>query len=111
MKNEMIAEKVMGWEKTASNAKGCLWWCPNKKQHYGETDFLTDMNATMMVIAKMREKGFKLSIADDLTYGNKSDVYVVAFHEPPHCINSYRSKSESLPTAICTAALKAMEAL
>lgn len=69
-------------------------------------DFLTDMNAAMMVVEKMREKEWKwLSGSNGSAAGGiyfefyKDDVY-----------REFKAWGKSLPTAICTAALKAMEA-
>lgn len=131
MTNELIAEKVMGWEAYVEfrggynhvcfvrNAEGKrkrdkLKNCPSiaatdidSKIHivHMEVDFLTDMNAAMMVVEKMSEKDSLVAMYKEFT-----GKYVVKF-ENPDGTESWSNNNDSLPTAICTAALKAMEAL
>lgn len=68
-------------------------------------DFLTDMNAAMMVVEKMREKGWGIEIGSN-------DIICTWYVELEHDerFETFDAVDISLPTAICTAALRTMEA-
>ncbi len=107
MTNELIAVSVMGWEKDCSPPTH-VWW--NVVTSRGVVvkslgtlpDFLTDMTAAMMVVEKMREKGFMFDCGT-----SKENRYYADFHTPG-CVEKGFDDCESLPTAICHAALSAL---
>ncbi len=132
MTNELVAEKVMGWDAYVEfrggynhvcfvrNAEGQrkrdrLKDCVSidavdidSRIHVVHMDatFLTDMNSAMMVVEKMKQDGFK---AEMTCYPD--DVNVASFYKYDYSgtkIIHTKYQDKSLPTAICNAALKAL---
>jgi hypothetical protein len=107
--NEQIADKVMGWTVGiyADDEIGTEFYISDSGQHHlvDEHDFLNDMNAALVVIEKMTEKGFYFKterrVADKL--------YEVLFVKPFDMRTPIVTEHKSYATAICTAALQALE--
>ena len=105
MTNELIAEKVMQWVKLPeSDEPFTLWQTPDCKCAC-LPDFINDMNAAMLVVEKMRKQGgWGIEIGSNNIIGR---WYVELEHD--ECFETFDAVDVSLPKAIATAALKAME--
>lgn len=101
MTNELVAKQVMGWE--YSNEL----WQTRYSSMVDLPNFLTDMNAAMMVVEKMMELRWFFSLEGSIDMDDEVYHHVQFSNS---MLRIYRDSNESLPTAICTAALKAMEA-
>ncbi len=108
--NEVIAEKVMGWhfDKHEDN----LWWFRGDKTMSATAqatknlpNFLTDMNAAMMVIEKMRNDGYRYKIYGSTLFNDNNVKFFIDDSDVP----DGSSINKSLPNAICAAALKAIQ--
>lgn len=109
--NERIAVEVMGWKlcKHPMKMDGYLvdkvvecedeHLCIVRRDDY---QFLTDWNAMRLVIEKMRESGYQIHIIDEGSawYVHVHGITVEAEGDATH---------ESLPTAVCLAALEAVK--
>jgi hypothetical protein len=106
--NEQVATEVMGWRHDKERGT-TLWWfrgdCSMSETADATTslpDFLSDHNAAMMVVEKMREKGWRWS-SNDTSDGRVCFQFLIAHSETEHM-----AYSRSLCHAICEAALKAL---
>lgn len=114
--NERVAVEVMGWEFVTGKKvdKIRTWnefevyedhWALNGKYVFGKTlpQWDSDWNAMRLVVEKMRDRGFILSVQE-----NKHGQYRVFFDKSDD-VSFTGGCHESLPTAACLAALEAVK--
>jgi hypothetical protein len=116
MTNDRIAGKVMGWNKRhdeLGNDLGMWDHGTHVESSFtiGTPDFLTDWNAMRLVIEKMRERGYDFEVSD-VRLGDRyiaRFVHSVEKIKEPLIANWFDAIHESLPPAVCLAALEAVK--
>jgi hypothetical protein len=108
----VVAEKVMGWKKVGYSAGGGGFATPDNKRwvfkipRYGVTqdipEFSTRIAAAWTVVEKLQEMGFNFAIASI-----RPNPWVASISEENLKWGS--SEAETVPMAICLAALEAVD--
>lgn len=112
----LIAERVMGWKRwiggykywvdsedvfqaveNADMNKGKVWWAPS-----------TDIAAAMEVVEKIRTLGKRTTITNSTGKPHGAARWFVEIDDG-NCANEVVADAETLPEAICRAALAAVE--
>lgn len=94
--DKQVAKAVMGWR-----IEGSAWYAPNgcSVEIYQIPRYSFDIAAAMEVVEKMRERGYGVCMADNMGVA-PWNVDIVG------TVGVYEGCSDSLPEAICLAALK-----
>ena len=100
-----VAE-LMGWIKNPPNVRGIGWLTDDGRMSGKPLPYSTDIKAAFMVVDKLVEMGYYVDIGID-EYG--AQVQLDRYEDHWKLNNVESTRADTLPEAICLAALKAVD--